>query len=258
MGSADFLPDERLAVCAFLLLAAPAIGSFLATCISRAARNMPVFGGSRSACPACGRKVSLPALVPILGYLVLRGRCADCGARIDPLYPFMEAATALVFLSTLWAGDWSISPRVMTGLVLGTALTFLAFHDLRTGRLPDTVTWPLIPAGVFASGFSAELSMAESAVGAAVGFGAAWAIAVTYRYFRGRDGLGMGDVKLIAGLGAWLGPAQLPGTILLASSVALAFLLVSGLSKRNISPNARIVFGPFLALSGWIVWLIPA
>ncbi|UUX52248.1 A24 family peptidase [Nisaea acidiphila] len=242
----------------FLLLAAAAIGSFLATCVSRAARQVSVFGAVRSSCPTCGAIVPAYALLPILGFLVLRGRCGDCGARIDPLHPMMEAATVAMCVSALWVAGWLLTLEAACGLALGTALVFLASHDARTGRLPDVVTLPLIVAGLAVSAWLERVDFSESALGVILGGAGGWAVSAAYRQLRGREGLGMGDVKLVAGLGAWLGAGALPGLLLVASASALAVLFVRAVSGRRISRHARIVFGPFLALAGWVLWLAGA
>lgn len=251
------MPEEKYLLGGTLLLAAFAVGSFLATCVSRSARGVRVFEARRSHCAQCGSPVSCLALVPLLGYVVLGGRCAVCRGRIDPLFPVMEIAAAIVAGSVLWAGDWIFSPRVGAGGILGLALVFLAFHDLRTGRLPDIVTLPMIAAGLgFSAASGAPVSLAGSLAGAALGGGGGLLIAGVYRRLRDAEGLGLGDVKLIAALGAWCGAAALPVIILIASSSALAVLLARAVMGGKIARNARIAFGPYLAAAGWIAWLL--
>jgi leader peptidase (prepilin peptidase)/N-methyltransferase len=255
IGRQVFLAEVRFIQGAILLAAALAIGSFLATCVSRSARHVPVFGARRSYCAECGDPVPVFALVPLLGYIALRGRCATCGNKIDPLFPLMEAMAAIIVASALIEAGWTFSPRVAAGIAFGLALVFLGFHDLRTGRLPDAVTLPLLVAGLGFSFVAGPVSPVESAAGAALGGGAAWLLGVAYRRYRGTDGLGLGDVKLIAALGAWIGVGALPLMILMASGGALAVLAGAGIARGSIARNARISFGPFLALAGWVAWI---
>lgn len=162
---------------------------------------------------------------------------------------------ALVVASALIEAEFVLSLRVAAGIAFGLALLFLGFHDLRTGRLPDIVTLPLLVAGLGYSFAAGPVSPAESGAGAALGGGVAWLAGFAYRRYRGVDGLGLGDVKLIAALGAWIGVGALPLTILMASGGALAVLVVGGLADGSVARNARISFGPFLASAGWIAWI---
>ncbi|WP_292885678.1 A24 family peptidase [Nisaea sp.] len=162
---------------------------------------------------------------------------------------------AIIVASALIEAGWTFSPRVAAGIAFGLALVFLGFHDLRTGRLPDAVTLPLLVAGLGFSFVAGPVSPVESAAGAVLGGGGAWLVGVAYQRCRGTDGLGLGDVKLIAGLGAWIGVGALPLMILMASGGALAVLAGAGIARGSIARNARISFGPFLALAGWVAWI---
>ncbi|WP_264299737.1 prepilin peptidase [Nisaea sediminum] len=163
--------------------------------------------------------------------------------------------SAIVVASALIEADWTFSLLTAGGIALGLALVFLGFHDLRTGRLPDVVTLPLLLAGLGCSFAAGPVSPAESIAGAALGGGGAWLVGFAYRRYRGIDGLGLGDVKMIAALGAWVGIGALPLTILMASGGALAVLAGTGIAGKSIARNARISFGPFLAVAGWIAWI---
>lgn len=250
-----FLEPERGFTFAILLFAGLSIGSFLATCISRSARNVPLFAAKRSACAKCGAAVPTYGLVPVLGYLVLRGRCRSCGAGIDPLFPVVELTTAAAIAGLIWRVGLDVSAGLLGGLLFAPALVFLAFHDLRTGRLPDAVSLPLIVLGLVFALAGVPVSLADSALGVALGGGVSWTVRAVFRRLRGREGLGFGDVKLIAALGAWLGPAPLPVMISVAAAGAIAVLLMRGFGRGRISREESIAFGPFLALSGWLTWL---
>jgi leader peptidase (prepilin peptidase) / N-methyltransferase len=236
----------RLAVLAALALA---FGSFVGVLVLRLPHGDGILGRSR--CPHCGTTLGVRDLVPVLSWLALGGRCRHCRAPLGWLYPAVELA-ALVL--ALWA--WSASEGWLLWASCGLAWTLLALAliDLEHQVLPDALTLPLVAAGLgvawLARGGLALDNVAGAAGGYAVFAGVAWA----YRSWRGREGLGHGDAKLLAALGAWVGASGLPSVVLLASVTALtcAFALRA---LHRIALEDRVPFGPALAFAGWLVWL---
>ena len=222
-------------------------GSFLATLVIRWPEGQPLSGRSR--CDSCGAVVAWVDLVPLLGWLALKGRCRACGAAIDPRHPLFEIMAAAIGLLAMLAVP---GPQGLWGAVLGWVLLALLALDLQHYWLPDRLTLPLLALGL-AGGMG---TLPERLLGAATGGGGLLLLALLYRWLRGREGLGLGDVKLMAALGAWLSLGLL-GPLLLAASVAgLAFAAVARW-RRTAEDGAvmRVPFGACLALAGFPMWL---
>ena len=235
----------------FLILAAPFIGSFLGVVVARLpAGGSVVFG--RSACPQCGHRLAARDLVPILSWAVQRRRCRYCDAPIELMYPVMEIGALLVAVSAvpLFSG-WLL--WVSCGL--GWTLLTLAAIDYRCLILPDELTLPLIPAGLGVAYLLNPDSIIGHAVGAGVGFAAFTVIAWLYRRIRGRDGLGMGDAKLLAASGAWVSTLGLPSVVFLGATTGLLTVIAGMLVGRRFSSNDKVPFGSYLCLGTWLVWL---
>ena len=233
------------------LLIAPFIGSFAGVLIRRLPAGQPV-ALARSACEACAAPLGPAELVPLLSYLLQRGRCRHCRAPIAPFHWHIELAALAVAAAALLLDP----ARVWPDCILGWTLLPLAWIDAQTFRLPDALTLPLIPAGLLLAWSDDGLpAAADHAAAAAAGFIAFRAVALAYRALRGRDGLGEGDAKLLAALGAWTGLAGLAPTILGAALAGLAAALLLRLRGQAVSAATPIPFGPCLALAGWIVRL---
>jgi leader peptidase (prepilin peptidase) / N-methyltransferase len=233
------------------LLIAPFVGSFLGVLVERLPAGRPVVLG-RSTCDYCGRTLAVRDLVPIASYLARRGRCACGEARLRAFYPAIELAALAVALSAVAElSGWLL----WASLGLGWVLLTLAAIDLRHLVLPDLLTLPLIPAGLAIAWALDPSLLPDHALGAIAGFAAFIAIAIAYRRLRGREGLGMGDAKLLAAAGAWLGWRALPSVVLVAAVVALALALAGALAGGKLAWTSRIAFGPHLALGFWLVWL---
>ncbi|MDU8912174.1 prepilin peptidase [Aestuariicoccus sp. MJ-SS9] len=236
----------------FVLLAAPAVGSFLALLADRVPRGEPV-GMARSACRGCGRALSPRDLVPVLSFAAARGRCRHCGAAIPPWLLYTEIAATWLAVLAVIAGT-GLGQTGLIALILWTLLGLVA-TDLLWFRLPDVFTIALLAlALVWAAlwGHGAPLAL----VGAGLGAGAFCLIRLGYRALRGREGLGLGDVKLMAGLGALAGPWDLPLTVLLAASAALAVAALQRLGRADALDGARALpFGAALAGAGGALWL---
>ena len=207
----------------------------------------PGLATPRSRCPRCGESIPWYGLVPIAGFVLLRGRCARCRGPISARYPLIEiiCATATALCAWRFGPGWLAAGA----FVLTWALIALAFIDLERRLLPDAITLPMLWAGIGFNLTGAYITtLPESVLGAMAGYGTLWLVQRTYRRIRSREGLGSGDLKLTAMLGAWLGWTALPGVVFLASLGGVA----AGLARRG-----PFAFGPWLALAGWIVLLYP-
>ena len=211
----------------------------------------------RSACPACNAPIGALQNIPVLSYLFLRGRCAHCGARISLRYPFVEALTGL--LSALVAWKLGFGWPALAALLFTWFLVALAGIDIDHQLLPDSLTLPLMwmglvlslfaPAG---SGWPVPVDPRSSLIGAAVGYVSLWSVYHLFRALTAKEGMGYGDFKLLAALGAWLGWRMLLPIVLMAAAVGavcgIALMVVRGRSRA-----APIAFGPFLAAAGWLM-----
>jgi leader peptidase (prepilin peptidase)/N-methyltransferase len=226
------------------------VGSFLALVSLRWPAG-EAFGASRSRCPACRRVLGARDLVPLASFLMLRGRCRTCKARIDPRYPAMEAlAAGIGALSALAYPD----AQALAAAVLGWFVLLLAALDLEHFWLPDKATYPLIGLGLLSNGWFAPGLLIDAVIGMAIAYLLFVALAALYRRVRGRVGLGGGDSKLFAAGGAWLGWQKLPLVLLLSSGTALVIGLI--LFRRNPAIlSKRLPFGLFLAPAIWLLYL---
>ncbi|MBV9861970.1 MAG: prepilin peptidase [Alphaproteobacteria bacterium] len=227
------------------------MGSFLGVVVRRLPAQADfVFG--RSQCPACGARLAARDLVPLASWLALRGRCRHCRARIGLFYPGIELAAVAVALSAATvASGWNL----LATCLFGWTLLALALIDWREFLLPDALTLPLIPAGLALAWLDAPETILDRVAGVAAGFSLFWLIAAGYRRWRGRDGLGRGDIKLMAGLGAWVGASGVPSLMLAAALLALAVTLIRRAFGERLTAVDRIPFGPYLAAAAWVVWL---
>lgn len=238
-----------LPVC--LAIVAPFIGSFLGVLAERLPEGRPV-AMARSQCDRCGAVLQPVDLVPLASWFWLRGRCRHCGAGIGVFPLFMEIAAPI---PVMWAAMATSGWVFVATCVLGWMLLALAVIDWRAFLLPDVLTAPLAVSGLAAAYAFDRNALADHAIGAVAGFALFGAVAVLYRRVRHRDGLGLGDAKLLGALGAWVSWQGLPTVVFYGAILALAVTLVRSLSGRGLSAVTRISFGTFLALGGWLVWL---
>ncbi len=235
----------------FLILAAPFVGSFLGLVAERLPRGEGVVLG-RSRCGHCHHPLALRDLIPLVSWLIARGRCRHCGQAIGPFPLVMElAALAIALWSLLVLPGW----LALAGCALGWALLVLAATDLRRFMLPDSITLPLIAAGLAVIALLDPAGLPWHGVAAAVGWVLIWGLGALYRQLRGRAGIGLGDAKLLAAAGAWVGLAGLPSVILLASIGGLGYALLRLRGRPGNPMQRRVPFGAFLALGLWLVWL---
>ena len=230
------------------------VGSFLATILIRWPRGESAVTG-RSRCDRCGARLSPLELVPILSFAFARGRCRHCGAAIDARHLMIELAAATVGLVALLAHPF---PLAFISASLGLWLLLLAMLDVEHQWLPDRLTLPLIPLGLLAAWAGFGPPLIERAAGAAIGWAALVLIAWAYRRARGREGLGGGDPKLLAAIGAWVGGYQLPFILLGAGLLGLAAVLLMRARGEEVSATSRMPLGALMAVVAWPVWLVIA
>lgn len=207
----------------------------------------------RSQCPACDRPIRAHENIPVLSFILLRGRCPGCATRISWQYPAVELLTALLFAITVW--HFGPTPAGLAALLFTGILIAAAGIDARTTLLPDQLTLPLLWFGLACNYFGLFTDLESAVLGAIAGYLSLWTIYHGYRLLTGKEGMGFGDFKLLAALGAWLGWQALPAILLLASLVG-AVVGISLILLRGRDRNIPIPFGPFLAAAGWmaLIW----
>ncbi len=207
----------------------------------------------RSFCPHCNSRIAAWHNIPLLSYIVLKGRCADCGEPISAQYPLVEALTALLLAFLAW--HYGPTTQFLATALLTCSLVTLAVIDIRTQLLPDQITLPLVWLGLIFSLGGLFVTPTQSIVGAVSGYLSLWIVFQLFRILTGKEGMGFGDFKLLAVFGAWFGWQLLPVTILLSSLVGaivgVGMILLGGHDRK-----VPIPFGPYLAIAGWIamVW----
>lgn len=226
-------------------------GSFVAALVVRWPEGRSVSRG-RSRCDACGAMLRVRDLVPLASVLVLRGRCRDCGAAIDPVHWRVELAGATVGAA---AGLVAAGPPAIAGAVFGWVLLALAALDLRHWWLPDRLTVTLALAGVASGAVGVMPDPGDRAIGGVVGFAGLRLIAAVYQRLRGREGMGGGDPKLFGAIGLWLGWRMLPGVLMLASVIGLGWVGWQAVRGRRMGAGDAVPFGVLLALAAYPAWL---
>ncbi|MDP3490389.1 MAG: prepilin peptidase [Phenylobacterium sp.] len=227
----------------------PFVGSFIGLMSLRLPQGRPVILG-RSACPSCGRPLGPLDLVPVLSFVLLRGRCGACGAGIPRRYLWIELACPAL---ALWSMAIHPSAEGFLGAMLAWQLLLLALLDAEHLWLPRVLTVPLIVSGLAVA--AAQGSLAEHAIGAAIGFAGLSLLALAYRRLRGREGLGGGDAYLLAGGGAWCGALALPSILLIGALSGLAVVLIQRWRGQAVGGDQPLPFGVFLGIGVWLTWL---
>ena len=205
-----------------------------------------------SRCPQCGHKIRAWENIPVISYLLLRAKCSSCKSHISIQYPLVEAITGAVSLVVAWR--FGVSMEMLAALVFSWILLALTLIDLKKTLLPDSLTLPLLWLGLLLALNNTFTDLTSSVIGAAAGYLVLWLVFHAFRLVTGKEGMGYGDFKLLAALGAWAGWQLLPQIILLSSVVGALIgigLLVTGKNKRS----QPIPFGPYLAVAGWIALL---
>ena len=206
----------------------------------------------RSACPHCGHQITALENIPVISWLTLRGKCSACKAPISARYPMVELLTGLLTALMVWqlGSGWA----GMASICFLYALIAMTFIDADTQLLPDDLTYPLLWAGLLVNLNGTFVPLHDAVIGAAVGYLALWSIYWLFKLATGKEGMGYGDFKLLAALGAWLGWTMLP-TIILLSSVVGALVGIGLIVFARHGRNNPIPFGPYLAAAGLIAML---
>jgi leader peptidase (prepilin peptidase)/N-methyltransferase len=275
MAPADLLaaPPHTAAAAFIALVFGLVIGSFLNVVIHRLPRMMQRESDNyvaeesgkplphtdhynlaipRSACPSCGHQITAMENIPVVSYLALGGKCSGCKTPISIRYPIVELVTGLLSGYLVW--------HFGTGLTGFAALLFcylliaMTFIDADTQLLPDDLTYPLLWAGLLVNLNGTFAPLRDAVIGAAAGYLVLWSVYWAFKLIRGKEGMGYGDFKLLAALGAWMGWTMLPLIILLSSIVGAVVGICMIASKRRDSDNP-IPFGPYLAAAGLIALL---
>lgn len=209
-----------------------------------------------SSCPQCGHQIRARENIPLLSWLALRGKCSQCASPIPVRYPLVELLTGLCSAFVAW--HYGFTLLALAVLVLSWMLIALIFIDLDHMLLPDQLTLPLLWLGLLASLGITEVNPRDAILGAAAGYLSLWSVYWAFKLLTGKEGMGYGDFKLLAALGAWVGWQYLPMIILLSSCVGALFgLAIMLLKKRQQaeSESLAIPFGPYLATAGWLTLL---
>ena len=206
----------------------------------------------RSACPHCGHKITALENIPVISYLALRGKCSACKAPIPVRYPAIEAVTAVISAALIWhfGSGWA----GIATLFFAFALIAMTCIDYDTQLLPDDLTLPLLWAGLLLNINATFVPLQDAVIGAAAGYLVLWAVYWLFKLATGKEGMGYGDFKLLAALGAWMGWKALPSIILISSVVGavvgIALIVFAGRARDKTIP-----FGPYLAAAGMIAML---
>lgn len=270
MALIDLLQQSNTAFAVFGLLLGLMIGSFLNVVIHRLPRmletdwhaqcaelhNQPApvterynLIVPRSACPVCGHRITALENIPIISYLALRGRCSGCDTRISPRYPLVELLTGLALGYCAWRYGFGMAAvGAMLFLCCMVALTGI---DIDTLLLPDDITLFLLWAGLLFNVFGVFTDLQSAVIGAAAGYLSLWLVFWGFKFATGKEGMGYGDFKLLAAIGAWLGWQMLPVVILLSSAVG-AVVGIAILTMQRAGRDLKLPFGPYLAGAGVI------
>jgi leader peptidase (prepilin peptidase)/N-methyltransferase len=213
----------------------------------------------RSACPKCKAPITAWQNIPVVSWLALRGRCASCKTKISTRYPLVELATGLLSAWVAWHFGFGVSAAC--GLLVTWSLIALTGIDIDHQLLPDNITLPLMWAGLVAAvaigpvvGAALPVSVKDAVIGAAAGYLSLWLVFHAFRLVTGKEGMGYGDFKLFAALGAWLGWKLLPLVIILSAATG-AVLGILMIVLRGRDRSAPMPFGPYLAAAGWIAMM---
>ena len=200
-----------------------------------------------SRCPKCGHKIRAWENIPVFSWLFLKGKCSHCKTPISLRYPLVELATGLLSLAVFLV--FGPTAKMLSALMLTWAVIALTMIDFDTQLLPDDITLPLVRAGLLVNMKGLWIPLDQAVLGAAFGYLSLWSIYWLFKLVTGKEGMGYGDFKLLAALGAWLGPSQLPLIILLSSCVGA---VIGGVYAAIRKESAPFAFGPYLAIAGLI------
>jgi len=207
----------------------------------------------RSKCPSCGHGITALENVPVVSWLALRGKCSACGTPISARYPLVEILGGALAAAAIWRFGPTWQGLAACGFLW--TLLALTFIDFDTQLLPDDITLPLLWAGLCVNLFGVFVPLRDAVIGAIAGYLALWAVYWLFKLIRGKEGMGYGDFKLLAALGAWLGWQVLPLIVLMSSAVG-AFIGITLVVFKGRDHNIPLAFGPYLAIAGAIVLFV--
>lgn len=205
-----------------------------------------------STCPKCQHKIRAWENIPVISWLLLKGKCSNCQNPISARYPSVELLTGVLSVVVAW--QFGFGWQAMAGVVLTWCLVAMTFIDLDKMLLPDQITLPLMWLGLLLSTFELYVTPQDAIIGTVAGYLSLWSVYWGFKLLTGKEGMGYGDFKLLAALGAWVGWQHL-ATIILLSSVVGAVIGISYLSLSKKAHSNPIPFGPYLAIAGWIAFL---
>lgn len=207
----------------------------------------------RSRCSNCGHQITVLENIPIVSYLLLGGKCSECKTRISLQYPMVELLTALLSVVVGW--HFGVSPQAAAALLLTWCLIAASGIDIGHKLLPDSITLPLLWLGILLALFNVFINLETSVIGVMAGYLSLWSVFILFKLVTGKEGMGYGDFKLLAMLGAWLGWKPLFVVILTSSAVGAA-VGITLIALKKTERSTQIPFGPYLAAAGWLtlIW----
>jgi leader peptidase (prepilin peptidase)/N-methyltransferase len=206
----------------------------------------------RSRCGQCSHQITALENIPVVSYLVLGGKCSACKTRISPQYPLVELFSAIVSVIVGW--QFGVGPQALAALLMTWCLIAASGIDIGHKLLPDNITLPLLWLGILLSLFDVFVSLEDSVIGAMAGYMSLWSVFILFKLVTGKEGMGHGDFKLLAMLGAWLGWKPLL-VVILTSSLVGATIGIAMILLRKTERGTQIPFGPYLAAAGWMTLL---
>ena len=206
----------------------------------------------RSRCANCGHQITVLENIPLISYLTLGGKCSSCKTVLSLQYPLVELFTGLVSMVVGW--HYGASPQALAALFLSWCLIAASGIDIGHKLLPDSITLPLLWLGILLSFFEIFVSLEDSVIGAMAGYMSLWSVFIVFKVITGKEGMGHGDFKLLAMLGAWTGWKMLL-VIILTSSVVGATVGITMILLKKTDRSSQIPFGPYLAAAGWLTLL---
>lgn len=205
-----------------------------------------------STCPQCQHKIRFWENIPVVSYIILGGKCSNCKATISIQYPLVETISAILSVFIAW--HFGVTPQTMAALILTWSLIALSMIDAQKQILPDNITQPLLWLGIIVNIPGLFTTIESSVIGAIAGYLFLWSVYHIFRVLTGKEGMGYGDFKLLAVLGAWTGWEMLP-LIIVLSSVIGAIIGITMITFKKHDKNVPIPFGPYLAIAGWLAFL---
>ncbi len=230
----------------------PAAHALAASGLDKGLDALPALGIAkpRSRCPSCGRAIAWHENLPLVGWLRLKGRCSGCGARISARYPFVELLTAVLFAALAWR--WGAQPVVLAWCAAAALLVVLAGIDWDTTLLPDSLTMPLLWGGLVVAALGWTIPLTTALWGAVAGYLSLWSVYWLFKLTTGKEGMGYGDFKLLAALGAWLGWQSIIPILVIASVIGIV-VGVAMKARGALREGRYVPFGPFLAGAGLLM-----